>query len=120
MIIRRGTFKGFNWFVRLSAASIKCAYVLVPNELFKSLEQIIANIDLHGGCTYFDSRFPDVQIAVPESHIVIGWDYGHYTDIKYQLINNYVHIITVVSDDDIIKDIADAIEQIEAYKKKQS
>lgn len=97
-VIGKGVYRGYGWAARVSSSGIKCAYVDIDqnhyllNTIFPDgrddyaydvASRLIPAV--RGGVT-FGARSVSEAFAggclVP-GHAVIGWDYGHASDIRF-------------------------------------
>ena len=78
-IVRKGSYKGLQYFIIFSEGAWFCAYVVIPKksvfyENTKWCEEPLVGLNVHGGVTFTD-RHPFVN-----NRWCVGWDYAHYGD----------------------------------------
>lgn len=135
MIVRRGTYLGFNWYLRLTISGVKAAYVVVPEGQLEEIQTMedcykVFQESMLAGCTYFQPFVPETD--ADKNKLVLGFDYMHppfqeWTSVDWknltpgnQLVALSSMMKTKVSDDEIVKDIYHAIEEAKAYEAKKA
>lgn len=77
-ILMEGKYKNYQFYI-LNLGTHPTAYVEIPrgSNLFgKDYNEIICDIDVHGGLTYADDHLQDIK----KDSWFLGWDYAHYGD----------------------------------------
>ena len=77
-ILMEGKYKNYQFYI-LNLGTHPTAYVEIPrgSKLFgKDYNEIIYDIDVHGGLTYADDHLQDIK----KDSWFLGWDYAHAFD----------------------------------------
>ena len=75
-----GEYKGYEYLVVLTKRGHRCGYVAISEDhpLYNKKDESDINIDMHGGCTFFNYQFTDSNCTDKW----IGFDCAHLYDAK--------------------------------------
>jgi len=128
-MILSGNYRGYDWWVRRTDIGIVTAYIDIERNTFltSQLERdegfvydssdADKYVDVHGGCTFLSrvtcDSFAD-GFRLPDGHLILGWDYGHFDDIAYSAHFSPSHDVcrSIISEQDAAEEVKTVIEDI--------
>ena len=110
-IVKKGEYKGYEYFIILSQGMWYCAYVVIPkgNVFYENTnlcDKPLCGLDVHGGVTFTD-RHPFVN-----NSWCVGWDYAHYGDYGGPMVGAFNEEMHAWTTEEIEKECESAIDQI--------
>lgn len=78
-VIHEETYRKIKFQIVLSDMGWYTCYLDVSNTKYAFMDYMSIDLDVHGGLTYSDYRYP-YELEADFSKWIIGWDYAHYGD----------------------------------------